>query len=172
MNKVVNLFPSQKEDDNMDVRIFREHIVRPALHATSLCSQSAENLLIGTALVESNLCHLVQVGGGPGKSWWQIEDDTHWDCIRYLYRRDKSELRNEILDACGLSWMPEPKHLIFNIRLACLIARVKYWMQPEALPDAKDADGLCRYYIKYYNTKLGASTFDKSIGRFEEACNE
>ena len=56
---------------------FRELIIRPALEAIGLWSQTAENLVLGTAIHESgNFKYIKQVGGGTALSFYQIEPVT------------------------------------------------------------------------------------------------
>jgi hypothetical protein len=123
--------------------------------------------MLGTALTESNLNALKQYGGGGALSWFQIEKETYYDVIRYL--GTNRELKDAVLSACYLETFPNFESLTWNIRLALYVARVKYWMQPEPLPAHDDAEGLCNYYLKYYNTCLGKATFERSIGFFKHA---
>lgn len=151
----------------MDAEVFREEIIRPALKLTGTWSNEAENLLLGTALSESNIDVLRQIGGGPALSFYQIEPATYHDCLRYLAL--KKELKERILSACYLDVFPPEECLIWNLRLATLIARVKYWMIPEKLPFYRDAESLCEYYIKYYNAG-GSATMDRCLMFFAQAC--
>ena len=54
-------------------------VIRPALEKLSLWSLSAEELVRGTAIVESGLTYLKQHGDGPALSFWQVEPATHDD---------------------------------------------------------------------------------------------
>lgn len=154
----------------MDVTNFRMEIVRPALQLCGLWSEAAENLLVGTALAESNLSVVTQMGNGPGLSFFQIESETYNDVLRYLNRSDNKNLKDRILAACFMEVFPEAKCVTWNIRLAVLIARVIYWRRPEPLPDKNDYNQLCKYYLKHYNTYLGKATFEKAVGKFRESC--
>lgn len=150
---------------SMEARTFCEQIIRPALKVTNLWSPSAEALLLGTALVESNLNSVIQIGGGPALSWFQIEKATYADCIRYLNTTRAKNLKASILAACYMDTFPEAESLKWNLRLATLIARVKYWMIEEPLPDSKDFIGLYNYYEKYYNAG-GKATAERGIPHF------
>lgn len=164
MGKIINLFSRNEEvTERMDVTNFRVEIVRPALQLCGLWSESAENLLIGTALVESNLNLLTQVGDGPALSFFQIEPDTYNDVLRYLYRSDNKKLKDRILAACMTEIFPEAKCLTWNIRLAVLIARVIYWRKSEPLPLVNDVKGLANYWKVHYNTVKGKGTIDHFI---------
>ena len=54
-------------------------VIRPALTKINLWSRSAEELVLGTAIVESGLTYLKQRGEGPALGLWQIEPATHED---------------------------------------------------------------------------------------------
>ncbi len=49
----------------LDIRQFRANIVRPTLEAIGAHSRAAEDLVLGTALQESNLRYLRQPNDGP-----------------------------------------------------------------------------------------------------------
>lgn len=176
MGKIVNLFNDNVAHasycgvSTMDVEAFRVDLVRPALKVAGLWSEAAENLLVGTALVESGLKHVVQIKSGAALSFMQIEKPTYLDCIRYLKRPDKRNLKEAVLSACFIDVFPSHDAIIWNLRLAILMARIKYWMIPKKLPEPDDSAELCNYYLDYYNTHFGKSTFEKSIPHFIKAC--
>ena len=169
MAKVINLFSRNEEVlERMDVNNFRVEIVRPALQLCGLWSEAAENLLIGTALAESNLSVVSQIGGGPGLSFFQIESDTYNDVVRYLFRSDNKKLKDRILAACMMEIFPEAKCLVWNIRLAVLIARLIYWRRPEPLPKADDIENLAKTWKSQYNSALGKGTVEHFIKSWNE----
>lgn len=132
---------------------FRQLIVRPAIRHLGLWSAAAENLLIGTALVESGLKHLRQLGGGPALGLYQIEPATHadvWD--HFLDYRDDLADRVEAL----LAEEPaEEAQLVTNLAYATAIARLIYWRVPEPLPAAEEIEALGVYWKTHFNTALG-----------------
>ena len=152
----------------MKVKAFRQQIVAPALKAVSLHSQAAENLLVATAVCESDLLEVVQNPIPIAKSFMMIEDATYKDCIRYLQDRQRT-IGDRILAACFYASWPPAEALIWDMRLSVLIARVKYYMQPQALPAADDALGICRYYIAHYNSG-GAATERRCLPDFVNVC--
>jgi hypothetical protein len=179
MSNIVRLFPQEtaieiEEDQlsevDMDVKCFREDVIRPALKVTDLWSQAAENLLVGTAMAESGLRVLKQHGEGPALGPYQCEPATYDDCKRYLNLPRNKNMKDAILSACFLGIFPPAEALIWNLRLATLMARVKYWMIPEPLPSAGDYIGLCSYHKFHYNSILGKADTQKNMKFFKDAC--
>lgn len=148
---------------------FRLHIVKPALMQANMWSQSAENLIIGIALVESGLKHLVQIGNVPngGLGITQMQKITHDDIANYLTKYPVKQ--KAILDVCMLDHFCADA-LIFNLRYAVLMTRAFFLRFPEPLPDANDAKELCNLHKTRYNTSLGKTDVSKSILLFQEAC--
>jgi hypothetical protein len=142
-------------------------IIRPALQVTSLWSPSAENILVGTALTETDLIFIKQEGG-PALSYYQIEPSTYLDCIRYLNTKNE-HFKDSILNACGVTSFPSADALMWNMRLATLIARIKYYMCPESLPDHDDFHGMTSFYLRIYNAG-GKATYEHAVPFFKEAC--
>lgn len=139
----------------IDVNQFRLNIVRPTLKLIGLHSQAAENLLVGTALKESGLHYIKQLGGGPALGVYQIEPNTHDDIFfRYLSTINHN-LYEKINPLRGSrdNWELD---LIGNLPYATAIARTKFWMDPEPLPEDDDIVGLAGIWKRVYNTSGGA----------------
>lgn len=113
----------------------------------------AVELLVGTAITESNLRHLYQVRG-PALSFFQIEPSTANDLIdNFILQRDDL---HEALDfiAGGTDWVDNiDTALVNNIALASAFARLQYWRAPAAIPS--DLLDQAKYWKKYYNSHLG-----------------
>ena len=138
---------------------FLEHVIWPTLNclavaAPRLGGRAAEQLMLGTAISESNINALVQHGGGPALSMFQIEPATFDDIYeRYLRARPGFLIAVQDLRLPALTPMEQ---LPANPFFACAIARFKYWPVPEPLPDADDIAALGRYWKDWYNTARGA----------------
>lgn len=148
----------------MDVKQFNELIVIPTLKGIGLYSQSAAELVLGTAVYESGgLKYIKQLGKGPALGVCQMEPATHndiWDnylCYKY-------DLAANILLQSGMDMRkysensfikPYSDVLIYNLRYAVAMCRVHYRRRKEALPEAGDYANQAVYYKKYYNTDLG-----------------
>ena len=127
-------------------------IIRIVLIPNDLWSQDAEDLLIGTAIQESDrLKRVTQYGNGPAKSYFQIEPDTLDDLYdNYLaYHEDKWLI-------LGKYWLPSlgrEENLMCNLPYAIMAARLQYYRVSEAIPST--LEGQSEYWKKYWNTRLG-----------------
>lgn len=139
----------------IDISQFKNLILVPTLKAVDLYSESAVNLLLGTAIQESRLTYLKQKGGGPALGLFQIEPATLSDIYdRYLQREDKKELFKKVLQFTTRQDVRD--QVIGNIPFAVVIARVRYYMVPEALPAHDDVEALAQYWKVHYNTPAGS----------------
>lgn len=153
---------------------FRNLLVRPVLQRLSLAnpklySQAAENLLMGTAAQESGLGYnMHQIGGGPALGAFQIEPATFLDIMdRYLKRESNEGIREQVEYFCyrGVK-ANDPQQLITNLPLGCAVARIRYWMEPDPLPDAFDLGGLAEYWDIHYNANPEHGTEQEFIENY------
>ena len=150
----------------LNVPQFKNKIIIPTLKAVDLYSESAANLLLGTAIQESRLTYLQQIGGGPALSLFQIEPATLDDIyLRYLHQESKKELLGRVQQFTTAQDVRD--QVIGNIPFAVAIARVRYLMVPEALPAYDDVEGLARYWKKHYNTSRGSGTVQGFIENYK-----
>jgi hypothetical protein len=158
---------------------FRIHIVRPTIklmdgYIKGMWSEAAENLLVGTAIMESDLAYLKQKNG-PALGVYQIEPFTHKDITeRYI---EESKFRDEFNNMFDnmVGW-PYPdefdiNQLIFDLRYATMIARIKYWMSVEPLPSANDIHALGHYWNKNYNANPDVGTAEQFESKYRKAHN-
>lgn len=144
----------------LDIEQFRDLVIAPTLASIGLYSKSAERLLLATAVIESNLTYIKQVGGGPALGLFQMEPATErdiWD--NYLkYKKDLAEKVESLrfhIDG----------ELVGNMYYAAAMCRVHYLRVKAPLPQPEDQAGMAKYWKKYYNTHLGAGTEKKFIER-------
>lgn len=124
-------------------------------------SQAAENLVMGTAAVESDLQYIKQVPG-PALSLWQIQPATHRD-IWQNWLAYRPQLAAAILRTCSLDpalSIPSDEVLMTNLMYGALMCRAYYRRIPEPLPGEEDVLGMARYWKTYYNTAEGAGTVE------------
>ena len=153
----------------IDLTQFRLLVVRATLHrletaAAVAYSLAAENLLIGTALHESeNLTYLAQVNG-PALGLWQMEPETYKDIWEnYL------DYRPQMRISAMFGGVPPVSALVTDMALGCVMARIKYLRAPEPLPEANDAFGLQAYYKAVFNSPAGRATVANSLPSFQLA---
>jgi hypothetical protein len=53
------------------------------------------------------------------------------------------------------------EQLTTNLKFACAIARLRYWMDPHPLPSIHDPAAMGAYWKRVYNTPLGAGNAAK-----------
>lgn len=152
----------------LDPSHFKREIIGPALRWLGLYSPNAEALVLGTALQESNLRFLRQLGGGPGLGLFQMEGKTHDDIWRNFlsYRRELAQKTREL--ALSDAAIPQADELIWNLRYAAAMVRLHYFRVPEPLPEAGDVAGLSQYWKRYYNTERGRGTPAEFAHKFEQ----
>lgn len=152
----------------MNVKDFRMQVVRPTLKHLDVWTQASENLLVGTAVQESNLDYLVQMGGGPALGVFQMEPATHKDIWRYL--SEINPTLGEALKPLSAAWPVNDQQLVTNLSYATAIARVRFWMVPDPLPGADDIEGLAQYWKTHYNTYLGAGKPEEWSEKYRRYC--
>lgn len=153
----------------LDPQQFRLLVIRPVLERLGLHSQAAENLILGTALQESRLKYLKQLGAGPALGLMQMEPATHND-IWDNYLRYQPELAGLVKDFGLLGGRALPTTMAGNAYYAVAMARVHYRRVAAPIPGALDARALAAYWKQYYNTPGGAGTVDEALPHFLYAC--
>ena len=157
----------------------REYVVKPALARLGMWSAAAEQLVVGTGLVESQYQHLDQTtpGAGPAYGPWQMERLTHDDIwVNYLPGQP-SALRDELLSIAGLRGQPVRSRdipaittLHWNLMYGAAMCRVFYRRVRAPLPDVDDVLAMAAYWKQWYNTPAGKGTIAKAIPYFRQVC--
>ena len=148
--------------------VFSSTVIRPALQKIDLWSPAAEELLLGTALVESELLHRKQIGGGPARGLFQMEIATH-DDIWKNYLAFKPQLAKAITSLQSSASVDKHLALENNDKYACAMARVHYHRASTPLPQAGDTQDMASYWKQHYNTLLGARTISNYVQRWNQA---
>lgn len=136
----------------IDAKQLTLHVIRPVLTGLDLWSMPAEQLMLGTACVESECGRwLVQLGDGPGLGIYQMEEATHEDCFDNFLRF------NEMLYAkVTAGRIMAAQEMIGNLYYATAMARIKYLRDPEPIPVYLGWQAA--YWKRVYNSELGAGT--------------
>lgn len=135
----------------------RELIIE-TLKEVDLHSDSAVELLMGTAAVESNLGEYIKQVNGPALGIFQMEPETYFDIWEnYLKFKPMTFSKNYNIE--HLQGKQLYKHgadtMRYNLKYAIIMTRLHYLRRPEPLPKANDIEGLAYYWKSYFNTRLG-----------------
>lgn len=140
-------------------------LIKRVLVALDLHSESAENLLIGTAAQESALGEYIrQLGNGPALGIFQMEPATFKDIVQN-YLQYKPELAKLIMSVSGVNAL-RSEYLEYNLALSIAMCRVHYLRVSVTIPD--NLTGWAKYWKEYYNTRLGKGTEDEFIRNFKK----
>lgn len=158
----------------MNAQQLHDFIIKPTLSymGDSYNTEEARLLLLCTAAIESDCGHFIKQVNGPALGIWQMEPQTHND-IWANCDALKNEFGQIIRNLAPIYSNLTDNDLIDSPKYACAMARLKYSMDPHALPKynggtALDLDMFYRYYKRVYNTHLGASTFQKWLVKIED----
>lgn len=157
-----------RSDLGLDPDQLRELVIRPTLKHLDLWSLASENLVLGTAIVESKLKAIKQYGTGPALGLWQMEPFTHNDIWRtHLIGRPLGDkVRSFVPVSFGV---PSPSHLMTSLQYGAAMCRIHYLRVRAPLPAPNDALGMAKYWKDYYNTRLGKGTVEKALPAFRFA---
>lgn len=146
----------------MNAEHLRDYLIVPTLEYLSpeiQVTPAAVELVLGTALQESHLEFLRQLGEGPALGLWQCEPATH-DDVWDNYLAFQALLASKIRGLASQHLWQQDRHgeLVRNLAYACGICRVHYRRVREPLPAAGDTYAQAVYWKRYYNTERGAGT--------------
>lgn len=145
---------------------FCADIISPGLKEIGMYSRGAEQLLLGTACVESRLGTYLRQIKGPAMGVYQIEPNTHEDIWKnyVIYRSGlKATLTNMVARSQWRTDQRRPHHyaLINHLAYTTAVARLVYRRHPDPMPEEDDWAGMAAFWKKAYNTHLGAGTEEK-----------
>jgi len=141
-----------------------QHVIKPVLERMHMYSKEAYNLLMGTALHESDGLKRVTQYVGPALGYWQMEPNTLFD-LHDSYLNFRPE-RAAMLGNFSIPSMTEEDNLKGNHFFACAAARLQYYRQDGAIP--LDIVGQAKYWKEHWNTKHGKGTVDEYLNRARE----
>ncbi len=149
-------------------------------------SANAVALLMGTAAHESKMgTYLVQMGDGPAKGFFQVEQATAIDnWVNYLrYHQDQADFIRSIISPLAANDIFTPagkvadnieptraldRELTTNLAYNCLMARIKYMRDSQPLPDANNSFKMAEYWKRVFNTEHGAGTVEEFVLAYED----
>lgn len=128
-------------------------------------SDSAVELLMLTAAVESNLGTYIKQVNGPAMGIFQMEPATEND-IWKNYLVYKPSLKAKVL-SLKANQSSVKNEMRWNTAYAIAMARLKYYRSPKVLPSSSKED-LAKMWKEVYNTHLGKGTVEKAIKKYDE----
>ena len=143
----------------------RQFIIKPALEAINSYSLDAEELLMFTCAAESLGGFLLHQINGPALGIFQMEPATYHDIWRNFINL-KPRLSTMFATNLNLSTIPKEEELIYNLKLAAVMARTHYLRVKEPLPKHDDIEAIWNYYKKYYNTNLGKAKREEAVEKY------
>tara|TARA_R110000868_G_scaffold162439_1_gene393656 strand:- start:11620 stop:12123 length:504 start_codon:yes stop_codon:yes gene_type:complete len=156
----------------MQAQQLLDYIIKPALEymGGNYNSKNAQMLLLATAAIESKCGYYIKQINGPALGIWQMEPATLHDIYDNCDAVSTNDhLAYKKLDNIDLFGVTDNETLeaglLISPMYACAMARLKYSMDKEPLPEHDDIRAIYREYKRIYNTYLGKSTYEK----FEKA---
>lgn len=143
-------------------------LISQTLKSMELYSESAVNLLLGTAAQESGFGTYIRQIRGPARGVFQCEPATELD-IWDNYLRYNLDLADRILKVTGVG-RPASLHLESHLDYQIALCRVHYLRVKAPLPAADDIHGQAAYWKKYYNTAMGRGTVYQYILSYRKYC--
>ncbi len=150
----------------INLKQFRELIIRPSLEAIDLYSPGAEELLVGICAQESLGGYYINQIKGPADGIYEMEPATHKDIWENFLLKSKIELAQKILKTCNFSEVPTSSEMITNLKYATIMTRVFFLRFPDPIPASNDIDGIFDLYKRRYNTPLGSATKESFISNY------
>lgn len=147
----------------MNAQQLLDHIITPTLKymGGNYCTDNARMLLLATAAIESKCGYYIRQVGGPALGVWQMEPATHEDIWENSDVIRKVGFCDKIIELSSPVVSNLEESIILSATYACAMARLKYSMDAEPLPDHNNLMAMYVYYKRIYNTPLGASTYAK-----------
>lgn len=140
-----------------------EYVIRPTLDTLDLGGHDAEQLVLGTAIVESGLQYLHQLGNGPAIGLWQMEPATHDDIYEH-YLKYQAPLTGALGRLIVEHQKALAKQMAWNLYYGAAMCRIHYRRVSAPLP--KTLDECAEYWKKHYNTSLDKGTVEKYVKSF------
>lgn len=154
----------------IDIDQFTDYVIDPVLEQMVMYSVAASELLLGTAIQESRLTYIKQLGNGPAMGVFQMEPATFKDIWQnYLAYRPNIADVARTLSGTRPQEYPVPEQMITNLAFAACMCRVHYRRVREPLPTAGDLPSQAAYWKQHYNTPLGRGTQTEYIENWERA---
>lgn len=135
-------------------------VIVPVVAQLRLAQHGMEPLLLGTALVESDLRFTRQEPAGPARGLYQMEPATHDAVLAKLKWFSEDDYRS-VVGFLPPGVEPSAEALSTNAPYATALAAVLYeaaHRYRKALPERCDVVGQAAYWKRFWNTPKGKGT--------------
>lgn len=137
----------------------RELVVKPALEEIGLWSLAAEELIMLTVAVESEFGTFLRQNGSEGgfsvgRGITSVEPET-FKWLKMVFSHLIPE--NATID-----------DLVTDLKLAVKVARLRYRVVKEALPQETAIKELAKYWKKYYNASPNGASADEAMKKYKK----
>lgn len=149
----------------MNCQQLKELVIKPALLDLVMFSDVAMELLVFTCATESQGGSFLKQVSGPALGIYQMEPETYND-IWQNYLKFQPGIMMRLQQSFECNRMPSEDRLIYDLRFATAMARIKYERVKEPLPPAISDASLWNYYKANYNTADGAAEMSESINAY------
>ena len=123
----------------LSVTSMQTQVIYPALNKMGMWSEAAGELVLGTAIVESNLTYLKQHGEGPALGLWQVEPASHED-LYANYLNYRPEMMSSLMELRSPA-LNMNENLATNLMYGASVCRLSYYRKSDPLPEAGDIEG-------------------------------
>lgn len=150
----------------LNAKQLAQYVIRPTINYLGWGGSAAERLVLGTAITESGLRYIKQMGNGPAMGIYQMEPATHDDIWEnFLQYKEEAHL----IETYAFSAQSKKENLYSNLAYATAMCRAHYRRFPGSLPSPNDGTALAYYWKEYYNTHLGAGDPEEATQHFNRA---
>ena len=144
---------NRKKNSRHITKTMLENTIKETIFDHGLYSESAVNLILGTASQESHLGRVL--GKNLAISMFQIEPRTFYWLKKKYGKKYGFNYRyfNDLKD---------------DLKLAVLVCRLRYYVVVEPLPDADNIQALAEYWKMYYNTYRGKGRINDFLRNYKK----
>ena len=123
---------------------------------SELVTKVSVQLLLCTCAQESGFGTYLRQTNGPAIGIFQMEEPT-FEWLREYYTNKYPQIAG---------W--EAREMEWDLKKAIIMARLRYRVAPDPLPEGETAESLWPYYKKFYNSTLGKATEYDFINRVHQ----
>lgn len=137
-----------------------KYVIRPACDAAMLPGRDSEELLLGTALAESDCGRLLSSKEGDKLGIFMMPEDAYLDIWEDFLLKRPFVFNKMILTFRG---KPDFSCLASDLLLAAAMCRLQYARVMYVIPEAEDLEEQARCWKNHYTTSRGSEQYYKDL---------